>query len=46
MTHVSDSEAAADLLMRLIIPGDIVLVKGSRGIKTERIVERLRMEFT
>ena len=45
VTHVSDSEAAADLLMRLIIPGDMVLVKGSRGIKTERIVERLRMEF-
>ena len=45
VTHVSDSEAAADLLMRLIVPGDMVLVKGSRGIKTERIVERLRMEF-
>ena len=45
VTHVSDSEAAADLLMRLIVPGDMVLVKGSRGIKTERIVQRLRMEF-
>ena len=45
VTHVSDSQAAADLLMRLILPGDMVLVKGSRGIKTERIVERLRMEF-
>jgi UDP-N-acetylmuramoyl-tripeptide--D-alanyl-D-alanine ligase len=41
VTHVADSAAAADLVERLVQPGDLVLVKGSRGVRLERVVERL-----
>ncbi len=41
VVHVADSAAAADLAASLVQPGDLVLVKGSRGIKLERVVERL-----
>jgi UDP-N-acetylmuramoyl-tripeptide--D-alanyl-D-alanine ligase len=40
-----DSEAAAELLAEIIRQGDIVLVKGSRGVRTERVVERLLEKF-
>jgi UDP-N-acetylmuramoyl-tripeptide--D-alanyl-D-alanine ligase len=43
--YLPDSTAAADLAVRLVEPGDLVLVKGSRGIRTERVVERLKAEF-
>ena len=36
-----DSEEAAWLICGLVRKGDVVLVKGSRGIRTERIVEVL-----
>ena len=36
------SEEAAGALAEFVRPGDLVLVKGSRGVHTERIVERLR----
>jgi UDP-N-acetylmuramoyl-tripeptide--D-alanyl-D-alanine ligase len=35
------SEDAARFLEELIAPGDVLLVKGSRGVKMERIVETL-----
>jgi len=41
VVHVADSASAADLAASLVRPGDLVLVKGSRGIKLERVVERL-----
>jgi UDP-N-acetylmuramoyl-tripeptide--D-alanyl-D-alanine ligase len=41
---VSTSEEAADAAARLVQPGDVVLVKGSRGIRTEVVVQRLRGE--
>jgi UDP-N-acetylmuramoyl-tripeptide--D-alanyl-D-alanine ligase len=36
------SEAAAEALAEFLRPGDLVLVKGSRGVHTELIVERLK----
>ena len=43
--HVRESEEAASLIAGLVGPGDMVLVKGSRGIHTERVVERLKAEL-
>ena len=42
---VSTKEEAADVALRRIRPGDLVLVKGSRGIGTDFVVERLKVEF-
>jgi UDP-N-acetylmuramoyl-tripeptide--D-alanyl-D-alanine ligase len=36
-----DSVAAASIVAGLVRPGDVLLVKGSRGIAMERIIERL-----
>jgi UDP-N-acetylmuramoyl-tripeptide--D-alanyl-D-alanine ligase len=43
--HVDTSDEAADTLMTLVRPGDLVLVKGSRGIRTDVVVDRLKAEF-
>jgi UDP-N-acetylmuramyl pentapeptide synthase len=37
----TDSTAAAEAMPSLIEPGDLILVKGSRGTRTDRIVDRL-----
>jgi UDP-N-acetylmuramoyl-tripeptide--D-alanyl-D-alanine ligase len=37
----ASSEQAAKFLVDLVAPGDLVLVKGSRGVKMERVVEAL-----
>lgn len=37
----ADSAEAARVVRELVQPGDVLLVKGSRGIRTERIVEAL-----
>jgi UDP-N-acetylmuramoyl-tripeptide--D-alanyl-D-alanine ligase len=42
ITSFESSEEAANHVSSLLEPGDLVLVKGSRGIKTEKIVERLK----
>ena len=39
----SSSEDAASFLQTLLQPGDLLLVKGSRGVKLERVVETLLM---
>ncbi|MDX1582778.1 MAG: UDP-N-acetylmuramoyl-tripeptide--D-alanyl-D-alanine ligase [Thermoanaerobaculia bacterium] len=42
--HVSDASKAADFLDDLVGPGDLVLLKGSRGIGLDRVIDRLRGE--
>ena len=43
--YVANSEDAADLAVTLVKPGDLILVKGSRGIRTEVVADRLKAEF-
>ena len=43
--HVTSKEQAADLALSHVRAGDLVLVKGSRGIGTDLVVERLKAEF-
>jgi UDP-N-acetylmuramoyl-tripeptide--D-alanyl-D-alanine ligase len=45
VTHVATKDEAADIAARRIRPGDLVLVKGSRGIGTDAVVDRLKAEF-
>jgi UDP-N-acetylmuramoyl-tripeptide--D-alanyl-D-alanine ligase len=41
----ADSSAAAAFLVDFVRPADLVLVKGSRGVKMERVVEALRAKY-
>jgi len=41
----SSSEDAANFLQKFLGPGDLFLVKGSRGVKMERIVEALLAHY-
>jgi UDP-N-acetylmuramoyl-tripeptide--D-alanyl-D-alanine ligase len=43
--HVATSAEAADLAQQKVRPGDLVLVKGSRGVRTDLVVDRLKVEF-
>ncbi|MEU0373940.1 UDP-N-acetylmuramoyl-tripeptide--D-alanyl-D-alanine ligase [Streptomyces sp. NPDC006283] len=43
--HVSDAQAAVDLLRRELRPGDVVLVKASRSVGLERIAQALLEGF-
>jgi len=43
--YVQSTDEAADAAAALVRPGDLVLVKGSRGVRTDRVVERLKAEF-
>lgn len=45
VVHVTTSAEAADRVMTVVRPGDLVLVKGSRGIRTDVVVDRLKAEF-
>ena len=43
--HVSTSAQAAGLAVSILQPGDLVLVKGSRGVGTDLVVDRIRAEL-
>ena len=45
VTHFATSEEAATTVAGAVRPGDLVLVKGSRGIRTDRVVDALTAEF-
>lgn len=42
---VADHAAATDEVLKRVRPGDLVLVKGSRGIGLDAVVDRLKAEF-
>ena len=42
--HCEGSDAAATPLTAMLQPGDVVLVKGSRGVRTDLVVARLEAE--
>ena len=39
--HVETTEGAVALLLKRLVPGDCLLVKGSRGMRMERVVDAL-----
>jgi UDP-N-acetylmuramoyl-tripeptide--D-alanyl-D-alanine ligase len=43
--YFDNSAAAADAVVAAVREGDVVLVKGSRGIRTDVVVDRLGAEF-
>ena len=45
VAHVPDREAAARLALQRTRPGDLILVKGSRGIGTDLVADRLKAEY-
>jgi UDP-N-acetylmuramoyl-tripeptide--D-alanyl-D-alanine ligase len=45
VVFVADREQAVQEVLRRVRPGDLVLVKGSRGIGLDAVVERLKAEF-
>jgi UDP-N-acetylmuramoyl-tripeptide--D-alanyl-D-alanine ligase len=45
VVHVATSEEAAELVGERVRAGDLVLVKGSRGVGTDTVVERLKAGF-
>jgi UDP-N-acetylmuramoyl-tripeptide--D-alanyl-D-alanine ligase len=43
--HFAESGLAADAVAALVRPGDVILVKGSRSVRTDQVVDRLKAEF-
>jgi UDP-N-acetylmuramoyl-tripeptide--D-alanyl-D-alanine ligase len=44
LIHAADADAALDALRNLLAPGDVVLVKASRGAELERVALALTGE--
>lgn len=44
LVHCETSDQAAGMAATIVEPGDLVLVKGSRGIRTDRVVDRLNAQ--
>jgi UDP-N-acetylmuramoyl-tripeptide--D-alanyl-D-alanine ligase len=42
---VATREEAADVALERVRPGDLVVVKGSRGIGTDLVVDRIKEEY-
>ncbi len=40
-----DSDAAGEMLAEMVTAGDVILVKGSRGVRTEKVIEKLLTKF-
>ena len=45
VTHFDNSTDAAPFVAEQVTSGDVVLVKGSRGTRTDLVVERLTAVF-
>ena len=45
VTHVATSREAADLVSGVVRRGDIVLVKGSRGVRMDVVVDQLKLRL-
>lgn len=41
----ASSELAGEMLAEIVSPGDVVLVKGSRAVRTEKVIEKLHEKF-
>ena len=41
----ADSDAAGEMLAAMVQPGDAILIKGSRGVRTEKVLEKLLEKF-
>jgi UDP-N-acetylmuramoyl-tripeptide--D-alanyl-D-alanine ligase len=46
LRFVRDAVQAGDLLARTVQKGDVVLIKGSRGVKLDQAINTLRAAFS
>lgn len=46
VVSVDTSEEAAEIVSTMVRGGDVILVKGSRGVRTDVVVDRLRARFS